>query len=158
MKKIFYNLWLWLGVFAEWILSFEPATPMLVAFQISFWITRHVRVNATSWVVKDVAVHHFLWAFGILAIITILREYYHGPRSRALFRCVGPGLLGIILDEFGMMLHLKPDDGGSMKGYWIFTGTMLVIIIVRLFYKAVRNSDISKDELKFWSSNKDDPG
>lgn len=134
------------------VMSIDPALTMLIAFQIGFWITRYVRTHtAKSLIVKDVAVHHFIWGIGLLVFLLIIECCTDNKKLRRPLIWLFGILLGIIFDEFSMWLHLKPDDGLSMKGFWIMTVGLSIMTALRFIFKQLRRSEIGREELLPWS-------
>ena len=135
-------------------LHLDTIFTLLVSFVIVFIITRYVRSHdPQSLTIKNVAIHHFVWVKVFLIPLITATLLWRGPKATYFFAWIYGFCVALDFDELGMQLHLTPEDGKSMRGFWIVFIFLSLILSCRLIYRALGTlkKHIGKDELNFWS-------
>lgn len=113
---------------------------MFLAFQLGFWAARIIRKSPVILVIDNLHIHHYLWAIVILIVmflLVVIISLYLLPskfwrKMLVTSAIIGAIDIGILLDEFEMLLKLQPNDYGSLKGLYIgITLFGLPVILLR---------------------------
>lgn len=141
----------WLKTFemhlAEKRIYLDTILTMLVSFVIFFVATRYVRSeDPPSLTIKNVTVHHFLWVKVFLIPLIISTLIWRGDKATYFFAWLYGFCLALDFDEIGMQLHLTPDDGKSVKGFWMIFIFLFLVLCIRLTAKFISNRIHAKKE------------